>query len=53
MRVVKEHDERKAEFVDAAIALMSQKGYESTTIQDIIDEVGVSKGAFYHYFSSK
>ena len=53
MRVVKEHDERMGEFVDAAIALMSRKGYEGTTIQDIIDEVGVSKGAFYHYFSSK
>lgn len=53
MRMVKAHDERLNEFLDAAASIMARKGYEKTTIQEIIDAVGVSKGAFYHYFSSK
>ena len=44
---------RKQEFLTAALELLSEKGYEKTTIQDIIDKMGVSKGAFYHYFISK
>jgi len=46
-------DNRKHEFMAAALELFYQKGYENTTIKDIIDELGVSKGAFYHYFESK
>ena len=44
---------RKHEFMTAALELFYRKGYENTTIKDIIDELGVSKGAFYHYFESK
>jgi TetR/AcrR family transcriptional regulator, transcriptional repressor for nem operon len=29
------------------------KGYEQMTIQDILDDLQISKGAFYHYFGSK
>lgn len=32
---------------------MTAKGYEALSIQDILDDLGVSKGAFYHYFGSK
>ena len=46
-------DNRKREFLLTALDLFSEKGYEKTTIQDIIDRMGVSKGAFYHYFNSK
>lgn len=53
VRVVKDYGERRDEFLEAAVRLMAAKGYEKTTIQEIIDAVGVSKGAFYHYFSSK
>ncbi|QSQ08227.1 Glycerol dehydratase large subunit [Koleobacter methoxysyntrophicus] len=49
----RESDNRKQEFLDAALDLFYQKGYENTTINDIIDKVGLSKGAFYHYFNSK
>lgn len=49
----KEGDTRKQEFLEAALELFYQKGFENTTINNIIDEVGVSKGAFYHYFESK
>ncbi len=44
---------KKKEFLMTSLELFARKGYEKTTIQDIIDQMGVSKGAFYHYFSSK
>lgn len=52
-RVMKEHEERKSELTDAAWDLFSEKGYDGTTVNAVIDRVGVSKGTFYHYFSSK
>ncbi|MDQ0170032.1 TetR/AcrR family transcriptional regulator [Paenibacillus tundrae] len=33
--------------------LFTEKGYEKTSIQDIIDHLGMSKGAVYHHFKSK
>ena len=40
--------------VDTAMTLFLQKGYEHTSIQDIIDGlVGLSRGAIYHHFRSK
>ena len=36
-----------------AVRLFAEQGYEKTTIQAIIDAVGVSKGGFYHHFRSK
>lgn len=40
--------------IDAAYKLFSTKGYEGTSIQDILDELGdLSKGAIYHHFTSK
>jgi AcrR family transcriptional regulator len=53
MYVVKDHDERKNEFLDVAMRLFMQTGYEQTSVNAIIDAVGVSKGAFYHYFRTK
>lgn len=52
-RIVKDYDERYAEFIDAAQQLFFTKGYEKTSVQDIINMVGVAKGTFYHYFDSK
>jgi AcrR family transcriptional regulator len=52
-RVVKEYDERYAEFLDVAQALFFSKGYERTPVKEIIDAVGVAKGTFYHYFDAK
>ncbi|POR00179.1 hypothetical protein AU468_09830 [Alkalispirochaeta sphaeroplastigenens] len=45
--------ERKQAFLDTSLELFNKKGYERTTINDITNTMGVSKGAFYHYFSSK
>jgi AcrR family transcriptional regulator len=52
-RVVKEHDERRSEILDVAQELFYTKGYKQTSVQDIIDGVGIAKGTFYYYFSSK
>lgn len=54
-RISKEQDyfERRSEILDSAQKLIYSKGYESMTIQDILDDRGISKGAFYHYFPSK
>ena len=52
-RIVKEYDARHAEFLDVAQTLFFSKGYEQTSVQDIINTVGVAKGTFYHYFRSK
>ena len=40
--------------LDAAERLFLEKGYEGTTIQDIVDQLGgLTKGAVYHHFRSK
>ncbi len=52
-REVKKPEVRKNEILDAAQNLFFQKGYETTTIQDIINALGIAKGTFYHYFDSK
>lgn len=52
-RIVKPPDERRNELLDCAQALFFGRGYEKTTINDVIEKAGVSKGAFYYYFSSK
>jgi AcrR family transcriptional regulator len=53
VRVVKDYTVRRNEILDVAQRLMVTAGYEQMTIQDILDSLGISKGAFYHYFSSK
>ncbi len=44
---------KRSEILDAAQRLVYSKGYERMTIQDILNDLGMSSGAFYHYFSSK
>lgn len=43
----------KAKITRVAWKLFHEKGYNETTIDDIILESGTSKGSFYHYYSSK
>ncbi|MBN1538594.1 MAG: TetR/AcrR family transcriptional regulator [Candidatus Thermoplasmatota archaeon] len=52
-RTVKDHDVRKKEIVETAERLFLKYGYEETPIKLIIDDIGIAKGTFYHYFSSK
>ena len=53
MRIVKEHDERKNEIIDTASCIFAQKGYDKTSVNDILNAIGIAKGTFYHYFKSK
>lgn len=39
--------------LDVSYQLFSKKGYEKTTIQDIVNALGMSKGAIYHHFKCK
>jgi AcrR family transcriptional regulator len=47
------HIVRREAFVSAAARLFQVKGYEQTSIQEVLEAVGASRGAFYHYFESK
>ncbi|PMQ01349.1 MAG: TetR family transcriptional regulator [Dictyoglomus sp. NZ13-RE01] len=53
MRISKEPDIRKKELIETALKLFLDKGYEKTSIRDILREVKGSPGMFYYYFSSK
>lgn len=44
---------RRREILDAAQRLVITKGYEQMSIQDVLDEVQISSGAFHHYFESR
>ena len=44
---------RRDAFLDAAQRLIQTKGYEQMSIQDVLDALETSRGAFYHYFESK
>ena len=43
----------KEKIMDCAKNLFFSIGYEKTSIQRIIDEVGIAKGTFYHHFKTK
>ena len=43
----------KGKIITAAWKLFYEQGYDDTTIEEIIDESGTSKGSFYHYFEGK
>jgi AcrR family transcriptional regulator len=52
-RITKDPDERRSELIACAQEFFYTKGYESTSVRDIVDGVGVAKGTFYYYFDSK
>ena len=39
--------------LNVARTLFAEKGFEGTSVQDVVAAAGVTKGAMYHYFSSK
>ncbi|MFC5589846.1 TetR/AcrR family transcriptional regulator [Sporosarcina soli] len=43
----------KEELTKHSVVLFQQKGFSETSIQDIVDSIGVTKGTFYYYFTSK
>jgi TetR/AcrR family transcriptional regulator, transcriptional repressor for nem operon len=50
---VVEQAARRDAILDAAQRLILSNGYERLTVQDILEDLQISKGAFYHYFGSK
>ncbi|HET8771097.1 MAG TPA: helix-turn-helix domain-containing protein [Gemmatimonadaceae bacterium] len=46
-------DVRRAEILDGALAVFSERGYARATLHDVADRVGVTKGCVYHHFASK
>ena len=49
----KTHGQAKARLLTAALAVIRAKGYSATTVDDICQGAGVTKGAFFHHFASK
>lgn len=49
----KEAEERKSEILDAAERLFAGKGFDQTSTNDILDEVGIARGTLYYHFKSK
>lgn len=46
-------DAKRQEMLTVAEKLFCAKGYEATSVQDILDVMHASKGGFYHHFASK
>jgi AcrR family transcriptional regulator len=45
--------DKQTRIIETAMKLFSQKGYHSTSIQEIAENSGIAKGSIYNYFSSK
>ncbi len=53
-KVTDEYKEKKrAEIIEFAMKCFAKKGYHATTVDDIVELSGTSKGSVYHYFKSK
>jgi Transcriptional regulator len=52
-RTVKDPAERRKELIDTAEDLFVKKGYEDTSVSDIVKKIKVGQGTFYYYFKSK
>jgi AcrR family transcriptional regulator len=52
-RVIRHPEIRRAEILDAAFTMFVERGYDNTSLNDIISGGGLSKGMFYHHFASK
>lgn len=46
-------DEARAEILKAAAIAFNERGYDATSIDDVADALGASKGRIYHYYRSK
>lgn len=53
MRIVKDAEERKEEILDVAERLFGAKGFDNTSTNDILEEVGIARGTLYYHFKSK
>ena len=42
-----------ARILDAAVGLFAERGFDATSVQEVVERAAVTKGALYHYFRSK
>jgi TetR/AcrR family transcriptional regulator, transcriptional repressor for nem operon len=45
--------ESKTKLLDAALYVIRAKGYSATRVEDVCEAAGLTKGSFFHHFSSK
>ena len=50
---VKESSETRTSILQAGQRLMAGKGFSAVGLNEILSDIGVPKGSFYHYFASK
>jgi TetR/AcrR family transcriptional repressor of nem operon len=43
----------RQKLLDAALSVIREKGYSSTSVDELCSQAGVTKGAFFHHFKSK
>lgn len=53
MRVVKDAAERRKEILDVAERLFCTNGFDNTSTNDILAEIGIARGTLYYHFRSK
>jgi AcrR family transcriptional regulator len=53
MSQVQRSEKSRAQILDSALKLFSHKGYGATSVRDIAEEAGLSKGNVYHHFPDK
>lgn len=53
MRTVKEAAERRNEILDVAERLFCTNGYDNTSTNDILAEIGIARGTLYYHFKNK
>lgn len=52
-RVARRRDRRKAEIVRTAALLLSERGYQGTSLEEVAERTDIAKATLYHYFSGK
>jgi AcrR family transcriptional regulator len=50
---MKKGEKRKQELLQIAYRMFLTKGYENTSVDEIIEQAGIAKGTYYYYFESK
>lgn len=52
-RVARRRDRRKAEIVRTATQLLSERGYQGTSLEEVAERTDIAKATLYHYFAGK
>ena len=50
-RKMRKGERRKQELLEIAYRMFITRGYENTSVDEIIEEAGIAKGTYYYYFN--